>query len=150
MTIKTFRGLMANDTVETVTLHTNNGSTGYKIVKFQTIGSAPGISGHAEAVCKIYTVPQSVSSVNGVIDFSDQTLLAASMWSSSSDSWMTYQTIIVDNMIINQDIYITFTDEQGNISLNYYIELEQIKLDLSESTAASLKDIRNVYSQIAT
>jgi len=142
--IKTFRGFMANDTVDTISLHTNNGSIGYRIVKFQTIGSAPGISGHAEAVCKIYSVPQTVASVDGVINFNDQTLIAVSTWSSSSDSWMTYQTIVVDDVIINQDIYITFTDEQGNISLNYYIELEQFKLDLNENTVATLKDIRNI------
>ena len=33
-------------------------------------------------------------------------------------------------------------DETGLV--NYYIELEQMKLDLSENTVATLKDIRNI------
>ena len=31
----------------------------------------------------------------------------------------------------------------GTSGVNYYIELEQIKLDIGESTVATLKDIRN-------
>jgi len=53
--------------------------------------------------------------------------------------------VIFDNEVFNQDIYITYTDNGGgsNEDINYYIELEQIKLDLSENTVATLKDIRN-------
>jgi len=36
-------------------------------------------------------------------------------------------------------IMMTYDD----VPMNYYLELEQIKLDLSESTVATLKDIRN-------
>ena len=42
MPIKTFRGLMAADTQDTIVLHTNTGSTGYRIVKFQIMGNTPG------------------------------------------------------------------------------------------------------------
>ena len=44
-------------------------------------------------------------------------------------------------MIFNQDIYVT---NYGSGAMNYYIELEQIKLDLNENTVATLKDIRNL------
>ena len=30
--------------------------------------------------------------------------------------------------------------------MNYYIELEQVSLDLTENTVATLKDIRNIKS----
>ena len=53
-------------------------------------------------------------------------------------------------MKYNQDIYVTAVDTESSSATNYYIELETVKLDLSESTVASLKDIRNVYSQITT
>jgi len=53
-------------------------------------------------------------------------------------------TIIFDKEIFNQDIYITHTEAAGSaLACNYYIELEQVKLDLSENTVATLKDIRN-------
>jgi len=51
--------------------------------------------------------------------------------------------MIFDQEIFNQDIYIGTKDTQGN-AMNYYIELEQVKLDLSQSTVATLKDIRNL------
>jgi len=138
--IKSFRGLLDNDETETIRLSTKQGKIGYVIRKFQVIGSTPGISGNAEAVCKIYSLPQ--TTVDGVIDFSDPTLLAVATWMSSSDSWWTDKTIIFDNMVINQDIYVTFTDEQGNIALNYYLELEVMKLNDNEAAVATLMDIR--------
>ena len=51
------------------------------------------------------------------------------------------------NEIFNQDIYITHVDSDASAPINYYIELEQIKLDLNENTVATLKDIRNIASQ---
>ena len=49
---------------------------------------------------------------------------------------------IFDNTIVNQDIYITHSDIVGTTPCNYYLELEQVKLDLNENTVATLKDIR--------
>ena len=145
MPIKSFRAKINNDAIHTINLHTNNGSVGYKIKKFEVIGDSPGIAGATESVFKVYSVPQ--TAVDGLIDFSDQTLLAVGMWSSSSNSYSSFETIIFDNMIVNQDIYVTYTDEQGNENGNYYLELEQLKLDLNENTVATLKDIRNIVSQ---
>ena len=72
MVIKSFRGQIANDGKETISLHTNDGSTGYKIVKLEVIGTAPGTV-HIESVLKIFTVPQTATPT-GTIDFSDNTL----------------------------------------------------------------------------
>ena len=37
MPIKTFRGKLADDTQDTINLHTNNGLVGYRIKKFQLV-----------------------------------------------------------------------------------------------------------------
>jgi len=143
MPIKTFRGLIATDTSDTVPLSTNNGSTGYRIKKFQTIQEDPGTS--TEHVVKIYTIPQ--AAIDDKINFSDQTLLAVSYLNagpSASSSTVSNEVIIFDNMTFNQDIYITAKTITGSDEANYYIELEQIKLDLNENTVATLKDIRNL------
>jgi hypothetical protein len=141
MPIKTFRGLIAHDTIDTVTLHTNDGSTGYRITKFQIMGIQPD-STTQESTVKIYKVPQTTSTAT--IDLSDQTLLAVAFRETYSAATSNEpETIIFDNEIINQDIYITHTDSASNEACNYYIELEQIKLDLNENTVATLKDIRN-------
>ena len=143
MPIKSFRGLMATDSVDTISLHTNNGTTGYKIKKIQALSWYP--SGTSpEVVLKIYSVPQEV--VTETIDFSDQTLLAVCFYEGNSNSYYTNQTdVIFDNMTFNQDIYITCYSTDNRV--NYYIELEQVKLDLGEQTVATLRDIRNIVSQ---
>jgi len=139
--IKTFRGLIADNTIDTVTLHTNNGSMGYRIVKFQVMPYNLNSSG--EAAIKIYKIPQTTATFD--FDFSDNTLLAAAYYTvnASADSYPEDHHVIFDQEIFNQDIYITHKNND-NVPMNYYIELEQVKLDLSENTVATLKDIRNI------
>ena len=143
MPIKSFRGLIGDNKQDTIVLHTNDGSTGYRIVKFQLMPNNPGVGG-PESIVKIYKVEQ--TAVNGVVDFSDNTLLAAAFQKTQEDSANTEAGIVTifDNEIFNQDIYITAVDVRGNLSVNYYIELEQVKLDLNQNTMATLKDIKNI------
>jgi len=144
MTIKTFRGLIADGGQDTIVLHTNDGSMGYRIVKFQIIDSAPGTI-NAELICKIYKTEQ--TTVDGVVDFSDNTLLAAAYYTRAQSM---KPVIIFDQEIFNQDIYVTGIDIGAAAACNYYLELEQIKLDLSENTVATLKDIRNAARTAVT
>jgi len=145
MPIKTFRGRMTTGGIDTVSLHTNNGAIGYQIKKFQALSYYPS-GASPESIIKIYSVPQAVGSVTETIDFSDQTLLAALFYEGNHQDYYTSQTLtIFDNMTVNQDIYITCYSTDS--TMNYYIELEQIKLDLNENTVATLKDIRNIASQ---
>ena len=145
MPIKSFRGLIADGDQVTISLKTNNGSTGYRVKKFQVIQNTPGTGQSVEACIKIYKVEQ--SSVDNVIDFSDQTLLAVAYYQDNNGTAeISSLDVIFDNEIFNQDIYVTHTDSDGAVPMNYYIELEQIKLDLNQNTVATLKDIRNVAS----
>tara|TARA_Y100001937_G_scaffold26928_1_gene38584 strand:- start:216 stop:683 length:468 start_codon:yes stop_codon:yes gene_type:complete len=155
MPIKSFRGMLSDNDQDKILLHTNTGSTGYRIVKFQIIPNAPGTVAQ-ESICKIYKIQQADNIPAGTnlyskIDFSENILLAAAYYadgSSAGDNQAT--TVIFDNEIFNQDIFITHKDVSGNdpgAPINYYIELEQIKLDLNENTVATLKDIRNIESQ---
>ena len=139
--IKTFRGKIIDGGQETITLHTSDGSTGYRIVNFQIMAAAPGASAF-EHVMKIYKVEQ--TSVDALIDFSDNTLLGmAFIQDDAAPHYVSSEHVIFDQEIFNQDIYITHLDTNGVLEANYYIELEKIKLDISESTVATLKDIRN-------
>ena len=146
--IKTFRGLIADGDQDTIVLHTNDGSTGYRVVKFQIMPNTPGTIPF-ESVVKIYKTPQvggGLPGVDGIIDFSDNTLLGAAyaMGNEGTAYVDAMFDIIFDQEIFNQDIYITNKDVDTGMAVNYYIELEQIKLDLSENTVATLKDIRNL------
>ena len=150
MPMKSFRGLLAKDAVDKVSLATRDGSTGYRITKFQLMPHLFGASaGELESTVKIYSTVQTTA--NGTIDFSDQELLAAGIINAEAiaDSEPTIVTTVFDLMIFNQDIYITHHNEHGTDTgpVNYYIEMEQIKLSLDENTVATLKDIRNIASQ---
>jgi hypothetical protein len=143
MPIKTFRGMITDENQDTIVLHTNNGTTGYRIVKFQIINRGPPGNLNTEAVVKIYKTPQ--STVDGVINFSDNRLLAVAYYAEGTSPGVGQgQTVIFDSEIFNQDIYVTYKDTDTSENYcNYYIELEQLPLDLGESTVATLKDIRN-------
>ena len=138
--IKTFRGKMANDTQDTIVLHTNDGSTGYRIVSLS--GMPQNGSTDVEGVLKIYKTQQSTQDTD--IDFGDQTLLGAMILiqDDSHENW-SEPVVVFDKDIFNQDIYVTWKCHDKTGPANYYIELEQVKLDLGENTVATLKDIRN-------
>ena len=142
--IKTFRGMMPDGALDTIVLHTNDGSTGYRIVKFEIMPNDPYAGGNSEHVMKIYKVSQTTAAAT--VDFSDNTLLAAAITANTSSGYLlgSNPVIIFEREIFNQDIYITHIDNGATSGCNYYLELEQVKLDLSESTVATLKDIRNL------
>ena len=121
MAIKSFRGMMATDTIDTISLHTNTGSTGYRIKKLQTIQEDPGVQ--TEHVVKIYTVAQ--TTVDDKINFSDNELLGVSYLQSgpsASSSTVANEVIIFDNITFNQDIYVTAKTITCSDEVNYYIE----------------------------
>ena len=141
--IVSFRGLIASGEQDTVPLHTTDGSTGYKITKFQIFPGDPG-SEHYEATLKIYKTSQ--ATVDNTVDFSDQRLLAAAYYQDdNAKHYMSSDTVVFDSEKFNQDIYVTYIGTDGaTAAMNYYIELEQMSLDLNENTVATLKDIRNL------
>ena len=128
MPIKSFRGLLADESQETIRLSTNDGMTGYRIVKFQIIAEKPSQQDQ-ESFMKIYKVPQ--TTVTSEIDFTDPTLLAAAIWTGNTnlDTYPIGQVVIFDEEIFNQDIYITHEERRDVGRCNYYIELELIKLN---------------------
>ncbi len=146
MPIKSFRGMIKDGNTDTIRLSTNDGSTGYRIVKFHVMCEDP-LTANNESVMHIWKVPGQTPSTS--VDFSNNVLLGVGLWSNRDDStyYPNEENIIFDNEIFNQDIYITHKSDIANRNCNYYLELEQIKLDLSENTVATLKDIRNIASQ---
>jgi len=142
--IKTFRGLVVDGGQDTIVLHTNDGSTGYRIVDFRVFPSQPGQQ-TAENIMVVWKVEQATVSTTAItIDFNENTMLAVGFYVSAGSARPSTDIVIFDNEIFNQDIYITNTDTSGAIPCNYYLELEQVKLDLNQSSVATLKDIRNV------
>jgi len=147
--IKSFRGLIVDGGQDTIVLHTNDGSTGYRIVKFKIFPSEPGQQ-TVENTVMIWKIKQAAPSTSTVtVDFSNQVMLAvATFHEGAGDARIDQDYVIFDREIFNQDIHLTHTDTAGAIAVNYYLELEQVKLDLNSNTVATLKDMRNTATPL--
>jgi len=143
--IISYRGLLADGGQDTIPLHTNDGKTGYKVVKFQIMSNTPVTAGASESVVQVWKVKQATpSTTNVTIDFGDLTLLAAGTWTGVDNPvYSNQQQVIFDNEIFNQDIYITHTNTDGSEAVNYYIELEQVDLTEDQALVAIVKNLRN-------
>jgi hypothetical protein len=142
MPIKSFRGILVDGDIDTIPLHTPDGRTGYRIVKFRLMGNEPGADNY-ESIVKIYTTKQSTTTPK--IDFSENDMIGAGFFTGdTTQQTMKEDSIVFDNQVFNQDIYVTYNDLQGgDAKMNYYLELELIKLDLTEQTMATLQSIRS-------
>ena len=146
--IVSFRGQLEMGVQEMIPLSTIKGLIGYKVKKFQIMSASPG-TGNIEMIGQIYKTNESTN-VNSTPNFSDNRLLGVALYhdGAANDTTHFMATTIFDNEKFNQDIYINITDATGStIRGNYYIELEQMSLDLNEQTVATLKDIRNVGAE---
>ena len=146
--IISFRGQLDMGTEERIPLSTIRGLIGYKVNKFQIISSTPGV-GNVEFIAQIYKT-ENADNINTTPDFSDNRLLAVSYLKERANDFYGHGVgpIIFDNEKFNQDIFVNITDAAGGtVPCNYYIELEQMSLDLNEQTVATLKDIRNVGAE---
>ena len=139
--IKSFRGKLASSGTQLIRLSTNNGLIGYKVVKFQIFPPTPGGSSY-ENVVQIFT--EEPDSAIGTVNFDNPLLIACAYLEGNNSSAETDMLqVVFDHVKFNQDIYITNYDVDGDTeAINYYIELEQVKLDLNEATVATLKDMR--------
>jgi len=142
--IKSFRGRLDHGTSTQLRLSTNKGLIGYKIKKFECITQEPG--GHnVEHVTKLFTVKiDEVTTPTAVVNFDNPLLLGVNYYrDGTSTERNTDETIIFDHTVFNQDIYVAHSENAGsNKAINFYLELEQIRLDIGEATVATLKDMR--------
>ena len=116
MSIKSFKGQLATGTATKIRLSTNTGLIGYKIKSFNIIDETPGIS-NTECVAKVYTSVQTTG--DGNVNFDDPQLIAVAFY---KPQYGPAEVIIVDNKVVNQDIYVTAVDVSGNsISTNYLL-----------------------------
>jgi hypothetical protein len=143
MTTKTFRGQLADGDIERIRLGTNNGLTGYKIKKFELF-PAQQDSAKDSLVCLHSVKPDSATTS---ANFDSPTLLAAAVL--FNGTYEVQNIVVFDNVKFNQDVYVTHVDSIGSNAMNFYLELEQVKLSLDEATVATLKDMRGNYTNQA-
>jgi hypothetical protein len=140
--IISYRGKLAHDAVKEINLGTNDGKTGYKIIKMQLLGS--DLTGRTqESVVKVYSVKQT-GAATGVVDFDDVTLLAAGFYEqNTSSSYFGDQIVVFDKVTFNQNIFISHDEAVGSHDINYHLELEQMDLTEDQALVAIVKNLRN-------
>lgn len=138
--IKTYRGLLADGGQDKIRLRTNKGEVGYRIHKFQIIPKNAGTA-DLEGAMKIFKLKQ--TSIVGGFNFTDGDLLAGAFFSIRDNAYFN-EIILFDREIFNQDIYITYFDSSTGEAMNYYLELEQVKLTDNQTTMATLQSLRQL------
>ena len=137
MTIKTFRGLLADDGQDKIRVAGGKLEDGYRIVKFQLMPVLAGATNY-EHVVQIWKDKQKV--LTSTINFTENTLLAAAYLEGGADYTYTDKlSVVFDKEIFNQDIYITHVDEAVGEKVNYYLELEQVKMSGPEAAAVNFR-----------
>ena len=140
--MKSYRGLLTDGAQEKISLKTNDGLTGYKIKKFQVIPKNFNVED--EYTVQIWKTEQTSIVTNQ--NFSDNRMLAVAYFENTAAAGGFDTAVIFDNEKFNQDVYVVAKSQSGN-EVNYYIEMEQMKLSLDQQTVATLKDIRNTGTQ---
>ena len=138
--IKTFRGILSNGQEEKIMLSTKKGKIGYRITKFQIMGN-DFLYNNQESCVKVTKIP--FSTIDAKIDLSDANLLAVGVWTShaTATNYPEDTTIIFDQEVFNQDIYVSHFDTDSQ-KCNYYIELETTTLTDNAAAVSTLRDIR--------
>jgi len=129
-TIKAFKNILGDGEQDQIHLTGGVQGTGYRIVKFRVIPEDIGTTS-TEGVFQVWKSKQTtVPTVATQIDFSNPLLLGVAICRTSTDLGATGidDHVIFDTEIFNQDIYITYTDNQAGNKGNYYIELEEVKM----------------------
>tara|TARA_Y100000356_G_scaffold133995_1_gene142226 strand:- start:47 stop:496 length:450 start_codon:yes stop_codon:yes gene_type:complete len=143
-----FKGQLPIGEQDRIRLKTIKGKVGYRITKFQIINKTAGGSNNVSLISKIYTKDQT-GQITSTVDFTESDLIATAYFTQYQASNTGHnKTIIFDNTVVNQDIFIYATDAGGLTDpCNYYIELETMSLSDIETTQLTLKSIRNITSR---
>ena len=140
----TFRALMTKDDIIKIPLH-NSTEPGqaFKIRKLMVMPNDVDGSTSHECSVQVFSVNPGVARID--IDFSDDTLLGAVYYARSLQTAAPYvidaasTSIIFDNTLINQDIYITYNSGQSGQKINVYMELEELNISKGEQAVVNFR-----------
>ncbi len=130
MKIKTFKGKIVDGGQDKIHLSGGDSDKGYRIASLKIMSLNPGAD-LQESVVKVYKNKQ--SSVDGQVDFTDDNLLGAAYLETHGEPWyIDGDQVTFDREVVNQDIFVTHKDIAVGATINYYIELEEIKMSGAE------------------
>ncbi len=141
-----FRGKLNMGTQERLKLSTIKGKIGYKVNKLQIISTTPAAVSE-EVIVKIFKKSQETT-ISPTIDLSDSDIIAAVYYTNRNDTLLSGENVIImDNEIVNQDIFVTADSANSStIPTSYYIELETMDLSDIEATKLTLQNLRTIVA----
>ena len=137
--IKTFRGKLATATQDKISLSGGDIDTGYRIVEIQVIPENP-LTNSQEALMQIWKTKQDPGALGTTINFDDDSLIGAAVWSNNAttENYPEDKSVIFDDEVFNQDIYITCNETSGR-AMNYLLKLEEIKMKDPETAVVNYR-----------
>jgi len=121
-----FKGILATDGQARIRIEGATGEIAWRINKFQIMADDPGV-GNVEAIVQIFREEQDTPSAT--VNFSNDEHLAVAFIAASSNAYYAAPLeVIFDNALFVRNIYVTVKTVLGSSSINYYIELEEVKV----------------------
>jgi len=140
--VHSFRGLLGDGDQRKIRIQGSVGAIAWRITKFEVIG--PDGNTNFEHVVKIYREEQ--SSITTAIDFTEDELLAAAIiCEDNSRSILNQPVIIFDNSLFVRNIYVCSKGHDNSADVNYYIELEEVKVSAAGMAQLSVAAARRGY-----
>ena len=138
MPMKTFRGLLPDGGKDRIYLAGGDTTSGYRIAKFELMMYDPA-GDEAEITIQVWKTSAAADAATKYIDFTQDALLAAGDIENNAAPYYPEDfTVIFDREVINQDIFITNNvGDAGSLGINYYIELEQVKMSDNETAVVN-------------
>jgi len=122
--VSSFRGLLVNDDIpERIHIQGSVGAIAWRITKFQVMGINE--DKNYETVVQINRKEITPSDS---VNFADNDLLGAALYGDTDSIDQATSSVIFDREIFNQDIFISAKATAGTSAINYYIELEEVKV----------------------
>ena len=143
--IHSFRGRLIDGEQRKIRIQGPVGAIAWRIVKFQIMG--PDANENIESVVKIYREDQ--TSIDDTINFDDGELLGAAVINQSTNHESSRdRSIIFDNTLFSRNIFVTQKGHDYTPDLNYYIELEEVKVGKAGMAQLSLAASRRMQSDV--
>ena len=122
-------GTAASNPQQEIELERQNMNVAFRIVKFQLMPN--DVSSASESSVQIFREEQTAGTApftSGDIDFSNPDLLGAAFFSmhTAADIYSEDLSVIFDNMLFSRNIFITHHNNDDGVSINWYIEIEEV------------------------
>jgi len=128
--VHSFRGLLADGGQDKISIQGSVGAIAWRITKLNIMLNQYTGNDRIHGVSVWREEQTTIPTDYFAPDFNDAELLAASIivWDTSQPN-LTTENVIFDNALFSRNIWVSHTDESTTAPVNYYIELEEVKVN---------------------